>query len=56
MEIKYGSIKYFTLLRLQDILKSQDFNSLDLLTYDKLVAEIEMKVAEINVKTKPNNP
>lgn len=58
MEIKYGDIKYFQLLRLQDQLKSRSFQSLDLVNYDKLRNEVDMKVDSINYehdfKTKEN--
>jgi predicted nucleotidyltransferase len=48
MTIKYGSIEYFTLLDLEDKLKSWKYNKLDLLTLDTLRAEVEMKIKAIN--------
>lgn len=52
MEIKFGDIRYFTLLRLQSTLKSVDFNRLGLLSYDKLRLEVDMKVEEIHLHDK----
>lgn len=43
MNIKYGSIEYFTLLDLQDKLKYWDYKRLGLLTLDTLITEVDMK-------------
>lgn len=51
-EIKFGDISYFTLLRLQDTLKSIDFNRLRLLSFDKLRNEVDMKVDQIDHEEK----
>ena len=51
-EIKYGDIKYFTLLRLQETLNINDFRRLDLLTYDKLRMEVELKIESLKLEHK----
>lgn len=48
--IKYGSIEYFTLLELQDTLKSPKYSKLDLITLMKLRTEIAIKLGAIHDK------
>ena len=55
MEIKYGDIKYFTLLRLSDKLKNIDFNMLGLMSYDKLRNEVDMRIEQINYQENHKN-
>lgn len=52
MAIKFGDIKYFTLLRLQNQLQSVEFSRLPLNTYDKLKLEVDMLVEQINHEAK----
>lgn len=52
MDIKFGDIKYFTLLRLQDQLKSRDFERLGLSSYEKLRFEVDMKIEQIHAADK----
>lgn len=55
MEIKFGDIKYFTLLSLQDQLRRFDFNRLPLNTFDKLKLEVDMAVEKIHYQEKHKN-
>ena len=47
MKIKIGSIEYFSLLGLQDKLRSSQYDKFDLITLDKLRYEVELKIKEI---------
>lgn len=56
MNIKFGDIKYFTLLNLRDkLLYYRDYKKLDLINLDKLIIEIELKIESINLKHKQNH-
>ncbi len=50
--IKYGDIEYFTLLDLQDNLRSRRYDKLDLSMLDKLRNEIDIKIKRIELKAK----
>lgn len=52
MDIKYGSIEYFTLLGLRDELNYTSLNKLGLQNLDKLKFEIDVKIAAINESAK----
>ena len=54
-EIKYGSIQYFTLHRLNDQLKSRDFERLALDRFESLKIEVETKIREIDYIEKHKN-
>lgn len=55
MNIKFGDIKYFTLLNLRDkLIYNRDYSKLDLVNLDKLIIEIELKIESINLKHKQN--
>ena len=55
MEIKYGDIKYFTLIRLQETLEQTDFKKLGFPSYDRLRTEVKFKIDEINAIDKHKN-
>ncbi len=46
--IKFASMEYFTLLKLQSELRAFDFDRLDLINLDRLRDEIDIKVESIN--------
>jgi phenylalanyl-tRNA synthetase beta subunit len=50
--IHFGDIEYFTLLELQQRLKAYDYDKLDLENLDRLRAEVDRKVAAINLQEK----
>lgn len=50
MTIKYGSVEYFTLHRVNDFINSYDIKKLDLVTLDRLRMEVATKIAAIDLK------
>ena len=56
MTIKYGSTQYFGLLDFQDKINYRGYEKFDLVTLDKLRAEVEIKIKAINLEHKNSQP
>lgn len=48
--IKFGDIKYYTMLNLRDKINSRSFNGLDLVNLEKLKIELELKIKSIETE------
>lgn len=53
--IKFGDIKYYTLLNLRDKINSRSFRDVDLISLDKLKIELEIKIKAIETEAIINN-
>jgi uncharacterized protein with HEPN domain len=47
--IEFGSVEYFTLLKLRDLLCQRQYNNLDLKCLDTLKNELDIKIKKIEL-------